>query len=111
MEGGNWVGEKRQSGKGVQDKVYGGQERRPEGQETEWKEAALGSGRLGSTLEGTRDLGGETILSGLIGSDLSQNAQYWVRSPHPGDREGLKLRDRVTNPQSKFLTQNCSCLK
>ena len=29
----------------------------------------------------------------------------------PVDRQGLKQRDRVTNPQSKFLTQNCSCLK
>jgi hypothetical protein len=29
----------------------------------------------------------------------------------PADRQGLKWRGRVTNPQSKFLTQNCSCLK
>jgi hypothetical protein len=29
----------------------------------------------------------------------------------PVDGQDLEQRDRVTNPQSKFLTQNCSCLK
>jgi hypothetical protein len=29
----------------------------------------------------------------------------------PYIRQGLKWRDRVTNPQSKFLTQNHSFLK
>jgi hypothetical protein len=32
-------------------------------------------------------------------------------SPPPVDRQGLKQRSRVANPQSKFLTQNCFCLK
>jgi hypothetical protein len=50
----------------------GGQERSPEGQEKEWKQAALGNGRQGDPLESTRDPGGET-LSGLIRSDLNQN--------------------------------------
>jgi hypothetical protein len=33
------------------------------------------------------------------------------KSPPPVDIQGLKERYRVTNSQSKFLTQNCSCLK
>jgi hypothetical protein len=33
------------------------------------------------------------------------------KSPPPVARQGLKGRDWVTNPQSKFLTQNWSCLK
>jgi hypothetical protein len=32
-------------------------------------------------------------------------------SPPPVDRQGFKWRDGVNNPQTKFLTQNCSCLK
>ena len=34
-----------------------------------------------------------------------------LKSLPPVDRQGLKWRDRVTNLQSKILTQNCSCLK
>jgi hypothetical protein len=30
------------------------------------------------------------------------------KSPHPVDRQGLRKRDSVTSPQSKFLTQKCS---
>ena len=33
-----------------------------------------------------------------------------VRSPFPADRLGHKWRDCVTNPESKFLNQNWSCL-
>jgi hypothetical protein len=33
------------------------------------------------------------------------------KSLPPVDRQGLKRRDGVTNPLSKFLTQNCSRLK
>jgi hypothetical protein len=68
-------------------------------QENKWRYATLeGVGRRRDPLESTRDLGGER-LSGLN------------RSPPPVYRKGLKWRDRVTNPQLKFLTQNCFCLK
>jgi hypothetical protein len=33
------------------------------------------------------------------------------KSPPTIDRQGLKWRDWVTNTQTKFLTQNYSCLK
>jgi hypothetical protein len=34
-----------------------------------------------------------------------------LRSPPSVNRQGLKWKDMVNNPQSKFLTQNCSCLE
>jgi hypothetical protein len=34
-----------------------------------------------------------------------------LKSPPPVNKQGLKRRDDVTNSQSKFLTQKCSCLK
>ena len=53
--------------------------------------------------------GGER-LSELNGGDLSKNGQQWKsKSPPPADRQGLKWRDGLT--KSKFLTQNCFCLK
>jgi hypothetical protein len=60
------------------------------------------NGLWGDPLESTRNPGAER-LSGLNGGDLNQNDQQWG--------EGLKWGDGVTNPQSKFLTQNCPCLK
>jgi hypothetical protein len=33
------------------------------------------------------------------------------QSPSPVERWGIKWRDEVAIPQSKTLTQNCSCLK
>jgi hypothetical protein len=33
------------------------------------------------------------------------------KSSHSVDRQGLKMRDDVTNPQPKFLSQKFSCLK
>lgn len=89
--------------------------RSPEGLENELEFAVKESGRWGSLQESTRDPGGES-LSGLIGGggDLSQfptlGKQNSKGSP-PVEREGLKWRDRITNPQEKFLTQNCSSLK
>lgn len=33
------------------------------------------------------------------------------KSPPVVDRLGVNGKDRITNPQSQFLTPNCSCLK
>ena len=55
-------------GKGEHDQVWGTQERSPEGQQNEWKQAALGGGRWEDPLECTRDLGSER-LSELKGKE------------------------------------------
>ena len=53
--------------RGTGSDMVGEQERRPEGQENEWKYATPGGGRWGGDpLESPRDLGGES-LSGLNG--------------------------------------------
>jgi hypothetical protein len=65
------------------------------------------------TLECTRDLGGKRS-SGLRGRDFRWNAQKWrgkLYNPPPVEGQGIKWRDEVAIPQSKILTQNCSCLK
>jgi hypothetical protein len=82
------------------------------GTEKKWKYASSvgGVGRLSRNYQRP---GGER-LSGLNGGDLCQNAQQWgekTQSPPPVNTEGLNWRDEVTNLQSKFLTQNYSCLR
>jgi hypothetical protein len=42
---------------------------------------------------------------------IPNNGERELKSPPPVDRQGLKKRDSVTNPQSKYLTLNCFCLK
>jgi hypothetical protein len=68
-----------------------------------------GGGRWGNPLESTRDPGGKR-LSGLKGPKCSKMRGN-LKSLSPVDRQGLKGGDWVTNPQSKYLTQNCPCLK
>jgi hypothetical protein len=69
----------------------------------------VGGGRWGNPLESTRDPGGKR-LSGLKGPKCSKMRGN-LKSLSPVDRQGLKGGDWVTNPQSKYLTQNCPCLK
>jgi hypothetical protein len=74
--------------------------------------SSLGVGG-GKSLESTRDLEGET-LSRLIWGGLGQNAQQWGKrksKESTSNRQGFKGRDRFSNTQSIFLTQNCPCLK
>jgi hypothetical protein len=68
-----------------------GQERSPEGQENEWKWAALETWNWGEPLESTRELGGE-ILSGIIGGDIRENVQQQgnLMSLPPVNRQDLK---------------------
>jgi hypothetical protein len=60
-------------------------------------------------LDCTRHLGGEklSVLKGKCPTVGRGNLQ----SPPPVERQGIKWRDGVAIPQSKILTQNCSCLK
>ena len=56
-------------------------------------------------LESTRDLEGER-LKGLNARTLAQCPALGIensKSPPPVDRQDIKQRDRVTNPQSEFL--------
>ena len=74
---------------------------------------SLWSWEVGNSLESPRDLECER-LPGLNGGDLGQSAQQWGKGTHSPtlvNRQGPMWRNRVTNPQSKFLFQNCSCLK
>jgi hypothetical protein len=74
-EGGIWKG--KWTGVGVGDGVERNliwywvrkKDRRPEGQQKEWKQGTYGDRRLGDPLECTRDLGGKR-LSGFKGRDL-----------------------------------------
>jgi hypothetical protein len=45
-------------------------------------------------------------LPGIIGDDLSQCN---IKTPSPVDICGPHLRNGVTFPSSRFLTQNCFC--
>jgi hypothetical protein len=48
---------------------------------------------------------------GMTLAKMPNSGERVLKSLPPGDRGYLKPRDRVMNPQSKLLTQNCSCLK
>lgn len=69
---------------------------------------------MGGALESPRDLGCE-ILSGLnILMTLWEMFNSAEREPEETtsiDRQGIQKKDQVTNPLSKFLTQNCFCLR
>lgn len=65
---------------------------------------------VGDPLESTRDLGDER-LSGHNGAKCPTMGRGNSKCPPPVGRLGLKWRDGVTNPQSKLLSQDCSCLK
>ena len=59
-----------EEGKGTQDQVWGReQDRSPEGQQNQWKQAASKYGRLEDPLENTRDVGAERLW-GLKGRDI-----------------------------------------
>jgi hypothetical protein len=91
----------------------GRQDRSPEGQQNEWKQATSGSRRWGNPPESTSDLEGER-LSGLKGTlDEMPNGgeRELAESTGAVERQGIKWREGVAIPQSKILIQNCSCLK
>ena len=48
---------------------------------------------------------------GMTLAKVPNNQERELKSPPPVDRQGLKWRDWVINPQSKLLTQNYFCLK
>jgi hypothetical protein len=64
---------------------------------------------MGDSLESTRDLGDERFSLGVTLAKMPNIREKELEEST--SRLFLKWRDRVTKPQSKFLTQNCSCLK
>jgi hypothetical protein len=76
-----------------------------------WKQASSGGKRLGVPPECTRGLGCESF-SGLKGRNLRWNVLQWGQwISRLTNRRKTWHEVRVTIPQSKTLTHNCSCLK
>ena len=68
------------------------------------------------TMSGQRKIGKDQVRDaqdseGGTLNEMPNSGGGNLQSPSPGERQGIKWRDGVTTPQSKTLTQNCSCLK
>jgi hypothetical protein len=56
--------------------------------------------------------GSQDSMQVVLAKMPNSAVDWWnLKRPPPVDRQAPQWRDRVTNLPSKFLTQNCSCLK
>lgn len=56
--------------------------------------------------------GSQDSMQVVLAKMPNSAVDWWnLKRPPPVDRQALKQRDRVTNPQSKFMTQKYSYLK
>jgi hypothetical protein len=67
---------------------------------------------VGGTLECTRGLRGERLsrLKGTL-DEMPYSGERALVEPTSSKKTQHRVRDWVAIPQSKTLTQNCSCLK
>ena len=84
----------------------------PEGQQKDWKQAALAGRRLEDPLECTRNLGGErhSVLKKGTLDEMPDSRERDLVVPTSSRKTGHQVRNGFANPQSKTLTQSFSCL-
>jgi hypothetical protein len=88
------------------------QERCPLVQENELKYAAVVVRGQREGLESPRDLVCERLPGlGITLAEIPTVGRWNWKIPPAVDKRGLHLSQGPTYPSSKFLTQNCSCLK
>jgi hypothetical protein len=113
MEGGIWVEREEEGDKGNRIR-YGGNRRKSQRAKRMYRIIQFlwvqCEGTLQKILE-TWDVSKSQDSMQVILAKMPNSGRGNSKSPPSINRQGPKWRNKDTNPQLKFLTQNCSCLK